>query len=52
MDGMSELCESAATHTASLELESVRAVIADEMPLLSGEMHGYRFDVVGSPLHS
>jgi len=42
MDGMSELWESAAA----------RAVIAEGMQLLSGEMHGYRFDVVGSPLHS
>ncbi|WP_200952627.1 hypothetical protein [Agromyces sp. Soil535] len=49
---MSELWESAAAHTASLELESVRAVIAEGMQLLSGDMHGYRFDVVSSPFHS
>jgi quinol monooxygenase YgiN len=47
---VSELWESAAAHAASLELESVRTAIAEAMPLLSGEMGGYRFDVVGSPL--
>lgn len=47
---VSELWESAAAHAASLELESVRAAIAEAMPLLSGDMHGYRFEVVGSPL--
>lgn len=47
---VSELWESAAAHAASLELESVRTAIAEAMPLLSGEMGGHRFDVVGSPL--
>jgi quinol monooxygenase YgiN len=47
---VSELWESAAAHAASLELESVRAAIAEAMPLLNGEMGGYRFEVVGSPL--
>ncbi len=47
---VSELWESADAHAASLELESVRAAIAEAMPLLSGESDGYRFDVVGSPL--
>ena len=47
---VSELWESSAAHAASLELPSVRAAIAEAMPLLSGEMGGYRFDVVGSPL--
>lgn len=45
-----ELWESAEAHQASLQLESVRAAIAEAMPLLSGEMGGWRFDVVGSPL--
>lgn len=45
-----ELWESAAAHQASLQLESVRSAIAEAMPLLSGEMGGWRFDVVGSPL--
>lgn len=45
-----ELWESAEAHQASLQLESVRAAIAEAMPLLSGEMGGSRFDVVGSPL--
>lgn len=47
---VSELWESAAAHAASLELDSVRAAIAEAMPLLNGEMGGYRFEVVGSPL--
>jgi len=45
-----ELWESASAHAASLTLESVRAAIAEAMPLLSGEMGGQGFDVVGSPL--
>lgn len=45
-----ELWETAEAHQASLQLESVRAAIAEAMPLLSGEMGGWRFDVVGSPL--
>ncbi|HRN30431.1 MAG TPA: putative quinol monooxygenase [Terrimesophilobacter sp.] len=47
-----ELWESADAHQASLQLDSVRAAIADAMPLLSGEMGGWRFDVVGSPLRN
>ena len=47
---VSELWESAEAHAASLRLDSVRASIAEAMPLLSGDMGGYRFDVIGSPL--
>jgi quinol monooxygenase YgiN len=47
---VSELWESRAAHAASLELESVRAAIAEAMPLLSGDTDGYRFEVIGSPL--
>lgn len=47
---VAELWESAEAHRASLELPSVRAAIAEAMPLLSGEMSGSRFTVVGSPL--
>lgn len=47
-----ELWESAEAHQASLQLETVRAAIAEAMPLLSGEMGGWRFDVVGSPLRA
>lgn len=38
-------------HKASLQLESVQAAIAEAMPLLSGEMGGYQFQVSGSPLN-
>lgn len=47
---VSELWETAAAHRASLSLDSVRAAIAEAMPLLSGEMSGQQFEVVGSPL--
>ncbi|MET3721733.1 putative quinol monooxygenase [Arthrobacter sp. UYEF21] len=47
---VSELWQSAEAHQASLQLDSVRAAIAEAMPLLSGEMGGTRFTVVGSPL--
>lgn len=47
---VTELWESAEAHAASLQLESVKAAIAEAMPLLSGEMDGTRFTVVGSPL--
>lgn len=47
---VSELWESADAHQASLQLDSVQAAIAEAMPLLSGEMGGFRFSVVGSPL--
>ena len=41
---------SAEAHQASLDLPSVRAAIAEAMPLLSGDMSGSRFEIVGSPL--
>ena len=47
---VSELWESAEAHAASLRLDSVRASLAEATPLLSGDMGGYRFDVIGSPL--
>lgn len=47
---VSELWESASAHQSSLELASVRAAIAEAMPLLSGDMGGFRFEVAGSPL--
>ena len=49
---VSEVWESSSAHAAWLELESVRAGISEAMPLLSGEVGGYRFEVVGSPLRS
>ncbi len=48
---VAELWESADAHKASLQLESVQAAIAEAMPLLSGEMGGYQFQVSGSPLN-
>lgn len=47
-----ELWESSDAHQASLQLPSVQASIKEAMPLLSGEMSGNRFDVVGSPIRS
>ncbi len=47
---VTELWVSAEAHEASLQLESVKASIAEAMPLLSGEMDGSRFSIVGSPL--
>lgn len=47
---VSELWESADAHQASLELPGVRAAIVEAMPLLTGEMGGFRFTVSGSPL--
>lgn len=47
-----ELWESAEAHQESLQLESVRAAIAQAMPLLSGQMSGSRFSIVGSPLRN
>ena len=47
-----ELWESQEAHEASLQLDSVRAAIAEAMPYLSGEMSGSRFTIVGSPLRS
>lgn len=49
---VAELWESAEAHQASLQLESVRAAISEAMPLLSGEMGGYRFEVAGSPIRN
>ena len=45
-----ELWESPEAHRASLELESVQAAIEEAMPLLTGEMGGNQFTVLGSPL--
>ncbi|MBE1523332.1 putative quinol monooxygenase [Nesterenkonia lutea] len=45
-----ELWSSAVAHQKSLQLPSVRALIAEAMPLLSGAMGGDQFDVAGSPL--
>ena len=45
-----ELWTSADAHQRSLELERVQAAIQEARPLLSGEMNGFRFEVVGSPL--
>ena len=45
-----ELWASADAHQASLGLESVQSAIQEARPLLSGQMGGFRFDVIGSPL--
>lgn len=45
-----ELWESQKAHRASLGLESVQAAIEEAMPLLTGEMGGNQFTVLGSPL--
>ena len=45
-----ELWESPEAHRASLGLDSVQAAISEAMPLLSGEMGGHQFTVLGSPL--
>jgi quinol monooxygenase YgiN len=47
---VAELWTSPTAHQASLQLESVQAAILEARPLLSGEMGGFRFEVVGSPL--
>lgn len=47
---VSELWESDQAHRDSLQLPSVQGAIAEAMPLLTGDMDGYRFAVVGSPL--
>lgn len=47
---VAELWTSAEAHRRSLQLERVRAAIREARPLLSGEMGGFRFEVVGSPL--
>jgi quinol monooxygenase YgiN len=46
-----ELWTSAEAHRASLQSPDVQASIAEARPLLSGGFGGFRFDVVGSPLH-
>jgi quinol monooxygenase YgiN len=47
---VAELWESAEAHQASLTHPSVRAAIAEAMPLLSDDLGGTSFEVVGSPL--
>ncbi len=47
---VAELWTSAQAHQASLNLDSVQAAIQEARPLLSGQMGGFRFEVVGSPL--
>jgi quinol monooxygenase YgiN len=47
-----EVWDSAAAHQASLKQPEVVAAIAEARPLLDGHFGGFRFDVVGSPLHS
>lgn len=47
---VAELWTSADAHRASLQLESVQQQIAEARPLLTGEMGGFQFDVLGSPL--
>ena len=46
-----ELWDSAAAHQQSLAQTEVQASIAAARPLLSGAFGGFRFEVVGSPLH-
>jgi quinol monooxygenase YgiN len=45
-----ELWESEDAHRASLALPEVQASIAAARPLLSGDVGGFRFTVMGSPL--
>lgn len=45
-----ELWESEEAHRTSLQLDSVRAAIAEARPLLTGQTGGERFTVAGSPL--
>lgn len=47
---VAELWESAEAHQRSLQLASVQDAIREARPLLSGEVGGFRFDVIGSPL--
>ena len=47
---VAELWESAEAHQQSLQLASVQDAIHEARPLLSGDMGGYRFEVIGSPL--
>jgi quinol monooxygenase YgiN len=46
-----ELWRDAAAHSASLADPRVLAAIEAARPLLSGAFGGFRFEVVGSPLH-
>ena len=46
-----ELWTSADAHQASLQLPEVQESLSAARPLLSGEFGGFRFEVVGSPLH-
>ncbi|WP_017580644.1 putative quinol monooxygenase [Nocardiopsis valliformis] len=48
---VAELWESAQAHRAALELDSVRAAIAEARPLMTGRISSEKFDVAGSPLH-
>ncbi|MBC3763517.1 putative quinol monooxygenase [Quadrisphaera oryzae] len=48
---VAEVWDSAEAHRASLQLPEVQEAIAAARPMLSGEFGGFRFDVVGSPLH-
>jgi quinol monooxygenase YgiN len=47
---VAELWTSREAHQRSLTLESVQAAIREARPLLSGEMGGFSFHSVGSPL--
>jgi len=47
---VTEFWDSAEAHQKSLELPSVKAAIAEARPLLTGQMGGYQYTVVGSPL--
>ena len=47
-----EVWSSAEAHAASLQLDSVKAAIAEAMPLLNGEMTGARFGSAGSPIRN
>ena len=44
---VSEVWDSKAAHHASLELPAVKASIAEAMPMLTGELTGQEYDVVG-----
>lgn len=47
---VAELWESEQAHRDSLDLPSVQEAIAQARPMLSGQMGGFRFEVIGSPL--
>lgn len=46
-----ELWESADAHRASLQQQEIQKSIAQARPWLSGELGGFQFAVMGSPLH-